>query len=145
MKNLRIPGLLQVLHEGCACAATDRCFLLANCCTPRREAEAASDLPKKERSPERRRRGKNLSIFPVLPSTLGPRDTQTNRVLGAEGREGRRRFLCRVATSQKGASRKLARGGGPPLFTTATALMSLRPRASLAISESSRGRPPTKK
>lgn len=113
VKNLRIPGLVQVLPEGCACAATDRCFLLANCCTPRREAEAASDLPKKERRAERGKRGKISPSFLSFPPPLAPRrPVEPHGSRG--GRERKKRFLCRVATSQKEPRGNPARGGGPP-------------------------------
>ncbi|EZA62487.1 hypothetical protein X777_10117 [Ooceraea biroi] len=43
---------ISFLPEGYACAGTDRCFLLANCCSPlAKEArgEAASDLPEERK------------------------------------------------------------------------------------------------
>ncbi|TGZ52909.1 Uncharacterized protein DBV15_10367, partial [Temnothorax longispinosus] len=63
-ENLRIPEPLsfRFLPEGYACAATDRCFLLANCCSSRSgevRGEAASDLPKeKKEKKEKKRNGR---------------------------------------------------------------------------------------
>ncbi|KAF7380937.1 hypothetical protein HZH66_014313 [Vespula vulgaris] len=61
----------QVLPGGYACAETDRCFLLANCCTLPR-SEAASDLPKKEKRTEERKKdsASSLPSFRVLSKKL---------------------------------------------------------------------------
>ncbi|KAL2723194.1 hypothetical protein V1477_019785, partial [Vespula maculifrons] len=60
-----------VLPGGYACAETDRCFLLANCCTLPR-SEAASDLPKKEKRTEERKKdsASSLPSFRVLSKKL---------------------------------------------------------------------------
>lgn len=58
------PWLVQVLPEGHACATTDRCFLLANCCTLLRPEARLHLIYQRKKEDERRKEEK--SIFPVL-------------------------------------------------------------------------------
>lgn len=136
MKNLRIPGLVQVLPEGYACAATDRCFLLANCCTLLRRETILHLIYQRKKEDERRKEEKSLHLS---CSPLAPRHPVGWEESLKQERETRgRTFLCRIAIERKPGEAR-TRGWSAPIHKGKNVtLMSLRPWSILTIS--SRGR-----
>lgn len=61
------PWCMQVLPEGYACAATDRCFLLANCCTLRRREARLHLIYQRKKDEEKKGRKIHLSCPRLAP------------------------------------------------------------------------------
>jgi hypothetical protein len=123
-ENLRIPER-RFLPEGYACAATDRCFLLANCCSPlaKEPGVAASDLPEerkeeKERNDQTERASKEKFHYPTPRDsscslfssdrlskgcswgrTVPPLSLSLSLSLSLAQKLARKQFSCRLARS----------------------------------------------